>query len=137
MTTTFFSWGELSLSIVQGLVITAACLGIGYYFIQKNAGEEVVRTMIYSTLIFSNLFLTLVNRSFYYSIFTTIRYKNRLIPLILSISLVVLLLSIYSVPVQRLFHFTGLSAVQLITSFLVAFTGVIWMEFYKLRVRRK
>jgi hypothetical protein len=31
------------------------------------------------TLIASNIFLTLENRSFYYSIFTTIRYKNNLV----------------------------------------------------------
>ena len=136
MTATFFSLKELYLSIIQGLVITGACLGIGYYYMIGNNSEEMVRTTIYSTLIFSNLFLTLVNRSFYYSIFTTIKYKNRLIPLILSISLLILFSSIYFQPVQQLFRFEALSLFDLFNCFIVAFIGVIWIEVYKVHKRK-
>lgn len=76
MNTSFFSFRELSLSIIQGLIITMACLSLGYYFMANNSNETFVRTIIYTTLIFSNLFLTLVNRSFQYSVFTTLRYKT-------------------------------------------------------------
>ena len=135
MGSSFFSFKELSLSIVQGLVITAACLGSGYYFMMNNYNESEVRTVIYATLIFSNLFLTLVNRSFYYSIFTTLCYKNNLIPLVLAVSLLVLFLSIYVEPVRNIFQFTELPITDLLFSFGVAFAGVIWMEFYKMNKR--
>ncbi|MDZ7648632.1 MAG: cation-translocating P-type ATPase [Cytophagales bacterium] len=131
MSTTFFSMQELSMSIAQGLVITAVCLGLGYYFMQTGASETFVRTVIYTTLIFSNLFLTLVNRSFYYSILTTIRYKNVLIPLILSISLIVLFLSIYVHPLQRIFDFEILSPDKILLCLAVAFAGVVWVEIFK------
>ncbi len=137
MNASFFSFKELSLSITQGLVITLACLGIGYFYMENNSNETLVRTTIYTTLIFSNLFLTLTNRSFYYSIFTTLQYRNKLIPLILSVSLFILFLSIYSEPVQQLFRFESLSPVDLIRCLIVAFGGVIWIEFYKMRKRRK
>jgi Ca2+-transporting ATPase len=134
---TFFSWRELSLSVVQGLIITAGCLGMGYYFMQGGSSEAEVRTIIYATLIFSNLFLTLVNRSFYYSTFTTIRYKNILVPIILTISLAVLFLSIYLQPVQKLFFFVPLSIVTLLYCFATAFVSVMWIEVLKYFGRKK
>jgi Ca2+-transporting ATPase len=68
---TFLSFRQLILSLVQGLVITAGCLGIGYHYLQQQATPEVVRTVIFITLLFSNVWLTLVNRSFVYSILQT------------------------------------------------------------------
>ena len=136
MEATFFSWRELSLSTIQGLIITAGCLSIGYYFMKHGSGEPQVRTIIYTTLIFSNLFLTLVNRSFYYSILTTIRYKNILVPVILLISLAVLFLSIYVPVVRNLFQFATLKFSIVWYCFVTAFVAVMWIEVLKL-IRRK
>jgi Ca2+-transporting ATPase len=133
----FFSFRELSISIIQGIVITIACLTTGYYYLADNSSETLVRTVIYTTLIFSNLFLTLTNRSFFYSIFTTLTYKNKLIPLIISISLAILLLSIYYEPVQEIFRFEALSLKDLTRCFISAFTGVLWIEIYKFFRRKR
>ncbi|MDO8993950.1 MAG: HAD-IC family P-type ATPase, partial [Daejeonella sp.] len=113
LSTSFFSFNELSMSIMQGLVITGVCLGLGYYYMENEHTIAEVRTIIYSTLILSNIFLTLSNRSFYYSVLTTIQYKNILIPLILSASLIILLLSIYFTPFQKIFQFVPLQAIDL------------------------
>ena len=137
MSSTFFSLHELSLSIIQGLVITSACLGLGYYFMISNYDQRAVRTIIYATLIFSNIFLTLANRSFYYSIFTTIRYKNHLLPIILLLSLLVLFLSIYLEPVRNIFQFEELKIMDLLLCLVAAFAGVMWVEIYKMRKRKK
>jgi Ca2+-transporting ATPase len=131
MSTTFFSWPELSMSIIQGLMITVACLALGYYFMEAGKSEAFVRTIIYSTLIFSNLFLTLANRSFHHSIFTTLRYKNILIPIVLSISLAILFLSIYFHPIQEIFQFEEIPVSTIGLCLAAAFVGVIWVEFYK------
>lgn len=132
MSSSFFSLRELSLSIVQGILITIVCLSLGYYFMKANNSETLVRTIIYTTLIFSNLFLTLVNRSFYYSIFTTIRYKNYLLPIVLVFSLLILYLSIYYPPFQTIFRFQELLISDLALCFIAAFIGVMWVEVYKL-----
>ncbi len=132
MSTSFFSFHELSLSIVQGLMIALASLGLGYFYMMNGSSQTEVRTIIYVTLIFSNLFLTLVNRSFYHSIFTTIRYRNPMIPVILTISLIVLFLSVYLEPFQSIFQFEALRVKDLILCLAAAFGGVIWVEFYKL-----
>lgn len=131
MSTSFFSFRELTISIVQGLIITITCLGIGYYFMTENRSEAEVRTLIYTTLIFSNLFLTLANRSFTYSIFTTIKYKNNLLPIVLLVSLIVLFLSIYVHPVRDIFGFVELDPYHILFCLVAAFVGVMWVEVYK------
>lgn len=136
LSTSFFSFNELSMSIIQGLVITGACLGLGYYYMENDHTITEVRTIIYSTLILSNIFLTLSNRSFYYSVLTTIQYKNILIPLILSVSLIILLLSIYFTTFQNIFQFVPLQAIDFSYCLLAAFAGVMWIEIVKFIKRR-
>lgn len=135
MTTDFFSFKELFISIIQGLVITSACLGLGYYFMSDGGELSLVRTIIFTTLILSNVFLTLVNRSFFYSVLTTIKYKNNLIPLVIVVSLAVLSMSIYFPPVQRIFGLQGLSMFHLGLCLATSFIGVLWVEGYKIWVR--
>ncbi|WP_143962514.1 cation-translocating P-type ATPase [Litoribacter populi] len=132
MTNTFFSLRELSISIVQGLIITGGCLGIGYYYMEAGASENLVRTVIFSTLIFSNVFLTLTNRSFYYSILKTMSYPNRLMPLILTASLLVLGAALFFEPMRDVFDFAPINSTILIQAFVVGFFSVIWVEGFKL-----
>jgi len=135
MSTSFFSISELSISIFQGLAIAFVCLLAGFVLMQRGRSEDEVRTVVYTILIFSNLFLTLCNRSFHYSILTTLRYRNRLMPLILAISLVVLLLSVYYAPVRNLFQFQALSPGMLVVCLIIAGVGVLWVELLKWRRR--
>ncbi|MCC5939782.1 MAG: cation-translocating P-type ATPase [Lunatimonas sp.] len=132
----FFSIRELSVSLIQGLLITAACLGWGYYAIQEGLDEASVRTLVFAALVFSNVFLTLVNRSFYHSVWTTLKYKNPLIPLILGVSLLVLGLSLTVSPVRSVFGFEEVSLWQVAGSAIVGLLGVIWLEGYKYWRRR-
>ncbi|HMU68649.1 MAG TPA: cation-translocating P-type ATPase [Chitinophagales bacterium] len=132
MSMNFFSWQELNLSIIQGLAITIACLGLGYYFMQHQMSDPQVRTAIFSTLLFSNVLLTLTNRSFTHSILHTLKYKNKLIPIILSIAMGILVVSLTIEPVRNLFHFEMLTFSQLITCLCFAIAGVLWIEIYKI-----
>jgi Ca2+-transporting ATPase len=125
---TFLSLRQLVTSILQGLFITAACLGMGYLAIKEGAGEEKVRSMIFFTLLFSNILLTLVNRSFRNTIFTTIRYKNRLVPLIIGISLVFVLLLLFVSPIRDLFSLVQISASDIGHCLLAAAAGTLWIE---------
>lgn len=137
MSLTFFSWHELSLSIVQGMVITLACLGTGYYFMQLGSDEKEVRTIVFTTLIFSNLFLTLVNRSFTYSVISTLKNKNKLLPLVIVISLIVLFMSIFVPVIRNIFEFRILDYHSILFCLMASFVGVIWVEVPKYSKRRK
>lgn len=134
-TTTFFNWKELTTSIIQGLVITAGALVAYQYAVFQGWGEPITRTMVFSVLIAANLFLTLVNRSFYYSIFTTLRYENRLVPLIIGITILISGLLIFVKPLASFFQFEELSAFQLLLSIGIGWLSVIWYELVKWRKR--
>lgn len=137
MSQTFFSWPELSLSVVQGLLITVATLGLGYYLMVSGESIETVRTIIFTTLVMSNVFLTLVNRSFYYSVLKTFGYPNRLIPIILGISVVLLILILTVPPIQGIFKFEAVRIQFVGMALLVSFVGVFWIEAWKAWRRRR
>ena len=136
-TKTFFNWNELTISIIQGLVITLGTLFIYQYAVQNSYDESLTRTLVFSTLIFANIFLTLVNRSFYYSIFTTLRYKNNLVLIIISITSLILALFLLIKPMRTFFEFESISLLQLFLCIGVGFISVMWFEIYKLLLRRK
>jgi Ca2+-transporting ATPase len=130
-TTTFFNFRELATSIVQGLVIAIGALSVYQYAVAGHFNETVTRTMVFMVLIFANIFLTLVNRSFYYSIWTTLHYKNRLVPLIIGITLVLAAILLLVDPFTAFFEFETLSAGQLGVSFFAGLVSVLWFELVK------
>lgn len=128
---TFFSWSELATSVTQGLVITAGTLVAYQYAVMNGADENTTRSMVFNTLIASNIFLTLVNRSFVFSIFTTIQYKNNLVPLIIGITIAITASLLYIKPLANFFSFSALSITQLSISIALGFVSVIWYEVVK------
>ncbi len=131
MSSTFLSLRQLTISILQGLAITAACLGLGYWSMQQGHENTTTRTMIFLTLLFSNIFLTLVNRSFVYTFFTTLQYKNNLVPLIIGITLVFIAGLLYWPPLQELFRLGRLPFNQVLVCAGIALAGTFWMESVK------
>jgi P-type Ca2+ transporter type 2C len=137
LTTTFFNWSELSISIIQGLVITAGTLFIYQYAVSNGYSEKLTRTMTFTVLIAANIFLTLVNRSFYYSILTTLKYKNHMVLYIIFITIAIVGLILYVKPLTSFFEFETLQMTQLLICLAVGFASVIWFEFAKLVKRMK
>lgn len=133
---TFFNLKELTTSILQGLMITAGTLATYQYAVQQGYGEAVTRTMVFTVLISANIFLTLVNRSFYYSLLTTLRYKNNLVVLIISITIAITALLLYVKPLTVFFGFQHLNSSQLAISVATGFACVAWYEIVKFWKRR-
>lgn len=130
-TTTFFKFRELVTSIVQGLVITLGALSVYKYAVAQSFNESVARTMVFMVLVFANIFLTLVNRSFYFSMWTTLKYKNKLVPLIIGITLLLAALLLFIPSFTAFFEFETLSIRQLGISFFAGFVSVLWYEVVK------
>ena len=135
-TTTFFNIKEIMVSIIQGFSITLGLLVIYEYCVQENCTESVTRTVVFLTLISSNIFLTMVNRSFYYSVFTTLKYKNNLVILIVGTTVLISSLLLFIPIFSHFFMFDRVSATQIGWSVLVGFVSVIWIEIYKYFKRR-
>jgi P-type Ca2+ transporter type 2C len=136
-TTTFFSWRELTTSIIQGLIIAIGTLLTYQYAVHQGYNESVTRAMVFVTLVTANIFLTLVNRSFFYSIIATLKYKNNLVLLIIGITILLTGLLLYLRPLTKFFEFEQLRLPQLGISIGVGFVSVVWFEFVKWVKRNK
>jgi Ca2+-transporting ATPase len=128
---TFFNWSELFTSIIQGLAITAGVLAVYQIAVGNGANEAITRTMVYTALITANIVLTFVNRSFIYSIFTTFKYKNNLVPIIVGITVGITLLLLFVPPFTKFFQFERLDINQLGISVGIGMLSVLWFELVK------
>jgi Ca2+-transporting ATPase len=137
MTTNFLQWKEISISIVQGLIISVGTLGIYQYAVSSGLDESVTRAMVFTTLVVANIFLTLVNRSFYYSIITAATYKNNLLWWVLAVTLILLSALLFVPALSTFFQFRVLTAAQLGIATLAGFMSVIWFELYKWMQRKR
>lgn len=136
MGSTFLSIRQLLISIIQGIIITTGCLGIGYYYLHLQQDDKTVRSVIFITLLFSNIFLTLVNRSFHFTVFTTIKYKNNLVPLIIGVTLLCIAAFLYVPFMQQLFRLTALGITDILTCGAVAFVSTFWIELWIMTKKR-
>lgn len=132
---TFLNWRELMISIIQGLVITAGILWMYQHSVSLGNDESKTRSLVFSTLIFANILLSLVNRSFYYSIFESFKNRNFLLMGISAVVLVLLLFILYVKPVSGFFSVSPLEAKELGMTLIVATISVLWFEVYKLMKR--
>jgi Ca2+-transporting ATPase len=136
-TSTFFNLKELITSVLQGLVITAGTLFMYRYSIAQGYGEALTRTLVFTVLIVANVFLTLINRSFYYSIFTTVRYKNNLVLLIIGITICITGFLLYVNSLSAFFEFESPDFKQVSIAIGIGFISVIWYEVVKWTKRLK
>ncbi len=127
----FLRWKDLSISILQGLVITAGLLFAYQWSLFGKPDEAYTRTIVFSTLVISNIFLTLVNRSFYYSILKSLKYHNSLLNGMLSLTLLLLIAMVYLPGISDFFGLISISLQDWGIVTLIAFCSVMWFEVYK------
>lgn len=129
---TFLNWRELTVSIIQGLVITAGILWMYQYSVSLGNDESKTRALVFSTLIFANILLSFVNRSFYYSVFESFKNRNNLLLGISILVLLLLLIILYVNQVSAFFNVTSLSLSELSGTLVLAAISVLWFEVFKL-----
>ncbi|MBC7488385.1 MAG: HAD-IC family P-type ATPase, partial [Cytophagaceae bacterium] len=137
LSATFFNWKELTTSILQGMLITVGTLFVYRYSVYQGYDEALTRTMTFTVLIVANIFLTLINRSFHYSLWTTLKYKNDMIVMMILITLLIVGVLLYVKPLTRFFQFETLSVLQLLICLAIGFVSVSWFEFWKYFKRKK
>ncbi|CAN5142712.1 HAD-IC family P-type ATPase [soil metagenome] len=131
LNTTFLTTSELGMSIVQGLLIALATLTIYYLGMQQGQSIETVRTLTFSTLVLSNIGLTLVSRSNRESFFQTLPKPNPVLWSVLGITVCILAASLFIPVIRSFMQFSPLSGVQLGQCMLAGFAGTFWVEGYK------
>lgn len=129
--TALFDRKEIFISIVQGLAIAGGVLLLFYVFSANGQPLPVVRTIVFTTLILSNIFLTFADRSFQHTLAKTIRYKNNLALPVLLFS-IGFLATLHFVPfVQGLFGLAAITGFQFAVCLFTALLCVGWFEVYK------
>jgi Ca2+-transporting ATPase len=118
-------------------MITAGTLASYQYAINQQLDEATTRTIVFTVLIVANIILTLVNRSFYYSLITTLKYKNNLVVLIILITVAITGVLIFVPPLTRFFEFAQLSYYQILIAVGFGSSTVIWYELVKWGKRLK
>lgn len=137
MTDTFLNWRELAISIVQGLIITAGVLFAYQYTVNEGGNEEKTRSVVFVTLVFANILLSYVNRSFYYSVVNTFRNRNYLLLGITVATLALTFAILFVPPLSRFFKVISLGFTEIAFSLMVALVSVAWFEVYKWVKRRR
>ena len=135
-TTKFFNRDELLTSVIQGMIITLGVLVTYQIAVNSGFNEQVTRAMVFTALITANIMLTFINRSFYHSFIFTIKYKNNLVPLIVSITLGITILMLYIKPVTQFFEFESPDLYQISISVVMGVLSVSWYELIKWRKRK-
>ena len=134
---TFFNWNELFTSIIQGLVITVGVLTAYQLAVNEGYNETTTRAMVFTTLISANIALTFVNRSFLYSIFTTFKYKNRLVPVVVGITIAITMSLLFVPAFTGFFGFERLGLNQIGISVGIGVLSTLWYEIVKWRKRQQ
>ena len=91
----------------------------------------VGRTLVFATLVLSNIFLTLVNRSFTQSVFRTLRVPSRLLWLMLGLTLALVVATQFVPTACQLFGFAPVPMTALGWCALAALVGGGWVKGYK------
>ena len=112
-------------------MITAGVLFAYQWAVQNGGSEEKTRAMVFTTLIFANILLSLTNRSFHYSLFESFKNRNILFAAVNGLVLIMLFAILYIEPLANFFHLSGLNAGELGIAASIASVSVLWFEVYK------
>ncbi|PSL47835.1 Ca2+-transporting ATPase [Chitinophaga niastensis] len=134
---TFLSFREMNISILQGLVITAGVLTAYQWSVVNGYNEVATRSMVFTTLVLANIFLTLVNRSFYYSFIHSMRNRNKLMVGVICTTLFLLAAMLYISPIASFFSIAPLDLQELLVCAGISAVSVLWFEIWKMIKRSK
>lgn len=135
LSSTFLSLKEMGTSIIQGIVIAFGILFVYQLTVQNGGSEPQTRTMVFTTLVFSNIILSLVNRSFYYSVVTSFHNKNNMMVYANSLTLLLLAMILYVTPIANFFKVLPLQVEEIGICLAISAVSVLWVEIWKWRIR--
>ena len=132
-----FTFNEMLMGILQGLAIGGGLFFIYLYGVNNSLTLEQVTTMVFVTLIGSNIWLMLVNRSFKYSLFETLKYRNHLVPVTILLTILLVTFIYFIAPLQQFFRFGSISCTEFIICCVTGFVAAAWIEVYKVFDRKR
>jgi Ca2+-transporting ATPase len=132
-----FNISELAISIAQGTVVLLALITLFLYSFNAGRNDGEIRSLIFGTLMLSNVGLILTNRS---RTLTTIeafrKRKNRAVNWVVLGALVILASLLSIPPLQLIFDLESLALRDWFLILLISITSVGWYDLLKLLKRK-
>ena len=126
-----FTKKNLIFGLLQG--VTVFVLVTSSFVLAKQIGlaENSIRTIAFVTLVFTNLALILVNRTFATKLKTTLMQRNVALWIVFSGAITMLLIIVYTPFLANLFSFTTLSIWQFVYCVCAAIVALLCLEVLK------
>jgi P-type Ca2+ transporter type 2C len=123
-----FDRRTIGMSILQGLIVLVIVLSVYLLALYQGQGEMFARTISFTTLIFADLALILINRSWSRTILSTLQSPNKALWYVIGGALLFLALILYFPPLQDLFRFSPLHLDDILLALIAAFISILWFE---------
>lgn len=137
MEDSLFNRRTVSISLIQGFVVMVVVMLVFTVARSQHLTDAEARAMTFTALVVGNLGLILVNRSWTRTISRTIRSSNKALYYVVGGTLLFLALALYVPPLQKLFQFGRLSALDLLVSITAGIASVLWFEVWKFISQRR
>ena len=128
---------KLIVTVLQGVVAASGLLLLYYYFMQHGYSIEYTRTVVFTTLLFDNILLTFVNRSYTETLMMTFRYRNNLVIPVVLLSIGFLIVINFLPFVTGLFGLTAMTWKDVVICFSVSVVSIGWFEIFKTLKKQK
>lgn len=126
-----FSKKILVLSLFQGLSSLLAVALIFALALKMGQTESEARALAFVTLIISNIFLILTNRSWSKDIISSFKNKNKALSLVLLGATFFLSTVLYYPPLRDIFHFGFMHPFDISIALTAGILSIIWFEIVK------
>ena len=127
-----FNKRMINMSLLQGFSVLGVVLAVFIISRYMNKTAELARALTFTTLIFANLGLIMVNRSWSRTILSTLRVPNTAFWWVSSAAVVLLALVLYVPFLEAIFKFASPNAGELLICFALGTSGALWFGFVKL-----
>jgi P-type Ca2+ transporter type 2C len=118
-------------AIVQGLVSLLTVSGVFIWASRTGMATQAINALVFALLVFINMGLILVNRSFKASLVSALTRPNRSLWVLFSAVVALLAMALYWQPAQSLFHFSRLFAADLALCAGISALCVLMLEVIK------
>jgi Ca2+-transporting ATPase len=126
-----FGRRALLISVTQGLASLLAVIAVFLGALHLGQPEEEARALAFTTLIITNLFLILANRSWTMSMIESLSVSNRSLGYVTGGALFFLGLVLYVPFLRAIFHFGPLHGLDITIALLAGVVSILWFELVK------
>jgi len=126
-----FSKKAFIFSLLQGLGILTVVFLVFMLALYLKKGELEARTLSFATLVFANIMLIITNLSWSKNLAGILKAKNKALWMVVLLAVSALFLVIYLPVLRNLFHFSVLSAADLLITLASGFLSLLWFEGFK------